>query len=1051
MKKSAAFQKALKTLNEKQSEAVQKLDGPMILLAGPGTGKTHVLAARVGSILLKTDTGAENILCLTYTDAGAHAMRSRLLEWIGPEAHKISISTFHSFCNAVIQENIGLFGHYDMQAISELERVKIIRSVIDELEADHPLRRYAINRYVNEYSLSSLFKVMKQEGWDFDYVRDGVMTYLRGLENNPKFIYKRKTKEFNKGDIKIHLIQKEQQKMDRLLALASCYDAYSKKLRKAKRYEFDDMILWVLEVFKKDENLLSTYQEQFLYFLVDEYQDTNGAQEQLLRLLSGYWDEPNLFVVGDDDQAIYEFQGAKLDNLLDLYSLYEGKVDILALRDNYRSNQPILDAAHSLIVRNEERAVNKIKSVNLTKDLKAVLKSRKSDKDPLLIHRYPNQIQENIGVYESIKELLDEGVAPSEIAVIFTQHKYGEGIRLLLQQNGIPYQSKRKINVLEEHTIIQLRKELEYFDARMRMPKRAQKMLPTLLFHPHWGLEADDVRLLIGLNKSLLENHGDQAYKEMKAYVDEYALSFSAADKVVKVLETLDKIEFALREGKLLPFIMCFLQESDWINHILKNEDSQWNFNVLNSFWSYIKEAAESDPYLDLFGLLNILVELDDNGLSIDYVKAEYSEEGVSLLTAHGSKGLEFEYVYLVNCVDEAWEKAKTPSGSYTIPAELFQFSDRVDIELKEDKQRKLESRRRLFYVAMTRAKKKLLFSYSSMNRKEKGLTVSMFLSEVQESMQLIAEDRLIGTEKINSYILQEMMGRGDSLNKVFELNWVKKRLEELQLSASALWTYLDCKRTFFFEYVLSVEPLPHIASLYGMVMHDSLHRLLDLYKKGSEEQSEEQIEAIFEKSAEAYSYLLSEHAFQDLINKGKEILPFFWQTQLVELSEKALAEQTLYARLDDRIPIKGTIDRIDRNQAGVLRIVDYKSSRKTTKIKSRSGEDYGGIYWFQMLFYRLLVSMSDLADRRDIHCQIEYLEPKEKGKEMEFANEQLDYSEEDMEWMRKLVEESYDEILEESFSDFCDDSSCKWCALKLSDKQSAGIFESAFKDSFDD
>ena len=202
MSKKKTFQKALEALNEKQKEAVNKLDGPMILLAGPGTGKTHVLAARVGHILKSTDTGAEHILCLTYTDAGAHAMRSRLLEWIGPEAHRITISTFHSFCNGVIQEHSALFGHYDLQPVTELERIKIIRSIIDGLDKNHLLRKNNLYRYVNEKGLSVLFKLMKQEGWDFEYVRSGVYKYLDGLKSNPEFIYKRKTGTYKKGDLK---------------------------------------------------------------------------------------------------------------------------------------------------------------------------------------------------------------------------------------------------------------------------------------------------------------------------------------------------------------------------------------------------------------------------------------------------------------------------------------------------------------------------------------------------------------------------------------------------------------------------------------------------------------------------------------------------------------------------------------------------------------------------------------------------------------------------------------------------------------------------------
>ena len=540
MSKNNPFQKAIEALNEKQRKAVNKLEGPMILLAGPGTGKTHVLAARVGQILRTTDTGAEHILCLTYTDAGAHAMRSRLLDWIGPEAHKVTISTFHAFCNNIIQEHSALFGHYDLQPVTELERIKIIRQVIDNLDKDHLLRKNNLFRYVNEKGLSVLFKLIKQEGWTFDYIRSGVYKYLESLKDNPDFVYKRKTGTHQKGDLKVDRIEKEAKKMERLLALSSCYDDFVDLMNASNRYEYDDMILWVLKAFEEDKHLLSSYQEKYLYFLVDEYQDTNGAQEKLLQLLSGYWDQPNLFVVGDDDQAIYEFQGAKLDNLIDLYKRFEGQIEIMALKNNYRSNQKILDASFQLIGHNSERAVNLIQSVDLDKQLKASLPERQSDQDVLRIHKYPNSVQENIGVFNQVKNLIEKGVEPAEIAIIYTQHKYGEPIRMLMQQEQIPYQSKRKINVLTEANIIQIRSELIFFKERIHSPHKAQEMLPGILIHPHWGVSMDDVRVLIELNKKMLNEHGMLAYNKLKEYVKSNPEDFV---KQAGILEAIDRIE----------------------------------------------------------------------------------------------------------------------------------------------------------------------------------------------------------------------------------------------------------------------------------------------------------------------------------------------------------------------------------------------------------------------------------------------------------------------------------------------------------------------------
>ncbi|HKK79041.1 MAG TPA: UvrD-helicase domain-containing protein, partial [Phaeodactylibacter sp.] len=339
-----AFLDTLQQLNPQQQEAVEQIEGPVLVIAGPGTGKTHILSSRVGRILLETDAQAHNILCLTFTEAGVHAMRQRLLEFIGPEAHRLPIYTFHSFCNSVIQDHLELFGRQDMEPLSDLERVELIRSVLDGLPPEHPLRRGQNDAFFYETHLRKLFQQMKAERWTVEKVNTAIDEYLASLPQREDYIYKVNRGDFKKGDLKTSKIQTETEKMERLRAAVALFPDYQKAMRDARRYDYDDMILWVLEGFEKHENLLRSYQERFLYLLVDEYQDTNGAQNAILRKLVEYWDQPNLFIVGDDDQSIYEFQGARLKNLTDIYQAYRADLSLVMLRNNYRSTQHILDA-----------------------------------------------------------------------------------------------------------------------------------------------------------------------------------------------------------------------------------------------------------------------------------------------------------------------------------------------------------------------------------------------------------------------------------------------------------------------------------------------------------------------------------------------------------------------------------------------------------------------------------------------------------------------------------------------------------------------------------
>ena len=341
------FSEEYNRLNEKQRLAVDAIEGPVMVIAGPGTGKTQILATRIGKILLETDAYPQNILCLTYTDAGVVAMRKRLQQFIGPDAYKINIYTFHAFCNEVIQDNLSLFEKRSLDAVSELEKIQLFKQLIDSFPKDHPLKRYRGDAYFEIQNFDRLFSTMKREGWSPSFVNEKIDQYISELPQRDEFIYKRKYKEFNVGDLKKDKIEEEIEKMERLRAAVNEFDRFQELMQQRKRYDFDDMINWVIKAFEQNKNLLASYQERFLYILVDEYQDTSGAQNRIVELLINYWDKPNVFVVGDDDQSIYRFQGANVENMLAFANTYENDLLKVVLTHNYRSTQPILDISKS--------------------------------------------------------------------------------------------------------------------------------------------------------------------------------------------------------------------------------------------------------------------------------------------------------------------------------------------------------------------------------------------------------------------------------------------------------------------------------------------------------------------------------------------------------------------------------------------------------------------------------------------------------------------------------------------------------------------------------
>ncbi len=473
------FAEEFARLNEKQQLAVNTIEGPVMVIAGPGTGKTQILASRIGKILLDTDALPENILCLTYTDAGVVAMRKRLLQFIGPDAYKVNIYTFHAFCNDVIQENLSLFEKTALDPISDLERIELFKQLIDSFPKNNPLKRYRGDVYFEINNLQSLFSTMKREGWTPAFINQKIDEYINDLPNREEFIYKRKYKDFLPGDLKKDKIEEQKEKMEKLRAAVNEFEGFQQLMRKRNRYDFDDMINWVIKAFEENKNLLANYQEKYQYILVDEYQDTSGTQNRIVELLINYWDKPNVFVVGDDDQSIYRFQGANVENMLSFADNYKESLLTVVLTNNYRSTQPILDISKTLINRNEERLVKQLPG--LSKDLlSSNLRINQLTNHPV-ITEYENQQQEMIDITLQLQELLQKGIAPGKIGVIYKENKYGEELTKYCKLLNIPVYSKRKQNILEIPLAQKIIMVLRYLAAEHDTPYGGDEMLFEIL------------------------------------------------------------------------------------------------------------------------------------------------------------------------------------------------------------------------------------------------------------------------------------------------------------------------------------------------------------------------------------------------------------------------------------------------------------------------------------------------------------------------------------------------------------------------------------------
>lgn len=1010
---NAAFLRELQRLNPAQMEAVGQIEGPVLVLAGPGTGKTHLLSARIGRILLETDAQAQNILCLTFTDAGVQAMRQRLLELIGPEARRVHIYTFHSFCNRVIQDNLEYFGRRDLEPLTELEQVEIIRKLMDELPFDHPLKWTKSDSYFYERHLIDLFQRMKAENWTPEFIRRQIDLYLEDLPNRKEFVYQVNRGAIKKGDPKQVLQDKTRENMQKLQAGAELFPAYQQAMREMRRYDYDDMILWVLDAFRNNEALLRNYQEQYLYLLVDEYQDTNGAQNEIIRNLVSYWDAPNIFIVGDDDQSIYEFQGARLKNLVDFYHLYRDDLKLVLLSQNYRSSQSILDVSATLIRNNEKRIVNQLGENPLDKRLISSHPAHPTHIAPH-IRVYPDRLHEQTDIALRIQTLIGAGEPPEEIAVIFAKHRQGAGLAALLGKMNIPYYARRHNSTLDLPIIQNLRLLLDYVQHERQHPGQGEHLIFRLLHAAFFRLPAKDLALL-GIRIASLPYDQRPTWRMA---LDHAVLLEGLDVNLTKTGLLLNELIAEAGNLSLPEWLEKTINRSGLLAYVLEHPEKNRLLAGVKAFSDFVLGEAYKNPRMTLQRLLELLERMDANRIILEY-HPPADNKGVQLLTAHSAKGLEFSHVFVIDCCAEQWEPGS--SGA----AYQFNFPDTLTFSGEEDA---MEARRRLFYVAMTRAKTQLNLSYSLADAAGKPLQPAVFIHEIQleagvrEETVALRPDQLEETTRL-------LLTRGMPLPAPPDRELIARLLENFTLNISALNRYLNCPLSFYYENLLQVPVFQSEAASYGISMHYALQRYFERMaasRSGIFSPATELV-SFFQQDMERQRALFSKQGYTRRLEMGKQYLNNYYRQKYGEWTKKVRLELHIRNTEVEGVPISGVLDKLEVLNDRHWRLVDYKTgSLDETKLRRPGGKlTYGGNYWRQLVFYKLLYESYDRSGKTISSAGIEYLEPDKQGR---FPAKEVAFEPEDTHFMRKLIADTYQKIQHQEFYEGCGLTTCPWC-----------------------
>lgn len=1023
MNYNTAFLEALERLNTQQKKAVEALEGPVMVIAGPGTGKTQVIAARIGNILQKTDTLPHNILCLTYTDAATIAMRNRLIKFIGPTAYNINIYTFHAFCNDVIQDNLRYFGGIrELQVINELEEVEIFENLIDDLPNDHTLKRLTGDIYYERRRLKTLFQLMKKENWTVDFLLARADQAIKELEFDDELRYKRNAPKYGKkkGDLKEKDYNKALDDLEKFKEAVRLFTDYNERLAKMHRYDFSDMILWVLKAFQDYPDLLLDYQEKYQYFLVDEYQDTNGAQNDLLYSLCDYWEAPNVFVVGDDDQSIYRFQGANMENILTFKEKYQQHLTEVVLTENYRSNQEILDASRQLIIKGDERLESRYPY--LTKALTAARLGHSGSLPKIQI--YHNTEHEKADLIQHLTKAKSEGENLSKYAVLYRNHSDVESIVKALEQKGIPLNLKKKFNVLEVPWINQIINICRYISAEGIKPYSGEHFLPILMHYRYFNIHPLDIARISTFCAYNDETKSSKRWKDVLN--DNGALEFLKLKDLNAVKQFRDNLNHWIKDifNETVQVILeRILNFGGILGDLLNSEDKAWKMQLLTTLFDFIKEESRRIPFMKISDMVSTIDKMQSYNIALPIQRILYNSEGVHFITAHSSKGLEFEHVFIINAISKKWEGKSNKSNTYKLPKNLVQNQD-VNT---------LEDERRLFYVAMTRAEKQLYISYAEQTADEKSQQKSRFVAELQNDEVANSSPQPIhlSDQAMFEYGIAQLLNKDNTTFKFLDHNEIDKVLEKFKLSVTALNKYLQCPISFYFENILRVPSARTVHTGFGNVIHSTLEIFHNRARKTGQFGQLEDLIQLFDEQMHVFHSHFTEKEYQDRQAFGHQFLPGYYKHYIDHWKSVPdfRMEYNISQAVCQDVPIKGRLDKVELKNNKVT-VIDFKTGKHSNakpKLRPPKGDDdKGGDYWRQIVYYRILIENDPNNNWTFDEGIFDFVQPDQYSNE--FKLERFEVTDEEKAIVESQIKDSYTSILNHEFEKGCNEEDCTWC-----------------------
>lgn len=954
-----SFEVEYKKLNADQQKAVDTIEGPVLVIAGPGTGKTQVLALRIANILKQTQADPKSVLCLTFQDASVLAMKSRLQRFIGSDAYKVQVHTFHSFCSEIIRTFPYLFDFSDnVEPIKDIDKLDIFKEILESESLVNLQMRGDILGYYK--GIVSSISSLKKEFITPEKLLFQIENFKQSLDEKS--------------------LKLEQKRIEKLYDLQKFYKKYLEVMQEKNLIDFDDMIFKVTQAFSINDELVQYFQERYLYTLVDEFQDTNSAQLEVLRTVASFADmDANVFAVGDDDQTIFRFQGASSHNFAKFLELFP-KSEIIVLHTNYRSKQEIIDGASNLIENNLHRLVDTefFSERNLNKDFSSGYKTEDKS-NGLEIHSFEHSFHEDYWIGQKILEFAEQNIPLNQIAIISRTNRQITNITKFLDKFGIPYQIKRSESLLESRYI----KDLLLIIKVIANPKNLEddSMIWKILALDFWGLNTFDVFTLY--HKAKKEKISIYQYiKESKE---------SEFDGIRELLNKFMALQFYAESNLFSATFTKIIHTFDLVKFFEKGLEPFAELNRISSLYQYIQSRTQFVKDYKISNFLREVTLMSERNINLPIDPIYTDLEGkVNILTAHSAKGLEFQKVFIYQTVENKWEKIRGANDGIKLPPlegdVMKPEDDALSSEIDE---------RRLFYVSVTRGKDSVFFTYSKRYFDSESGEVdttekiaSRFLFEIKSNNFFDHKDLVQKHEEITKVLLQEEIPiQVPEKNKDYLSALIK---QNLTLSASKINKYQKCHYKFLLEDIYKV-PVPESANAFlGTLVHDGIETMHKRYESGN--LNETQLNLIIDDLIHRLENkiqsidLASENTSYEVVKKDLEkSLRIYYSHFIANPVKRVRSEQWIRGEIEG-VKVNGRIDMISESNEG-LTITDFKTSQHIPSITEFLGltKNSDKSYLRQVLFYKLLIENSEnyyirQKSKQITRLRIEYIDLKDSA-----------------------------------------------------------------------